>query len=468
MKKTLLFFDDKRLNRLDNVVRRIGEPVLIPESIYRDPYTVTAWGYPSVFFDEASGKWRMLYLGWTDVNLGHRFPLIAESDDGLKWAPRDTTSDIDLPDREFPHQVLPLDHFSEWPACYIDPFASPGERIKGLVVYHSSKHHIATRLWVSPDGIQWTLKEGVEWQKTGPDPGVSVFWNSVRKSYTFTTRPDWTDRRIAVFETRDWKHFTEPELALQADALDQPLTQLYGMPVFPYADYYIGFLWLYHTVPQVKGFSPHKFKGGHVDCQLAYSLNGWHFQRFLRTPFIGIGSPGEPTAGCVYPSSMVEKEDDSLWIYASAGTHEHAFIPPGSGSILTYRLRKDGFAYLESANGTGVVGTVTLLWKGGDLELNVQSPHGLARVQVTTPEGNPIPGYTFEECEGLTGDETAWVPRWSGKKTMPELANRTIRIEVELFSARLYAIRGQFAPLVAGEVYRFNSEGTLPAERPGF
>lgn len=466
--KTLLFFDDQRLNQRDNVERHLGKPELLPESIYRDPHTVTAWGYPTVFFDAPSGKWRMLYLGWTDVNLGHRFPLLAESDDGLHWAPRDTTREIKLADRKFPHQVLPLAEFSEWPPCYVDERAAPAERIKGLVVFHSGKHAISTRLWVSPDGIKWKLKEGVEWQKSGPDPGVAVFWNAVRESYTFTTRPDWTDRRVAVFETRDWVRFTEPELALQTDALDAPLTQLYGMPVFPYAGYHVAFLWLYHTVPQVKGQAPHKFMGGHVDCQLAYSLNGWHFQRGLRTPFIGNGAPGEPTAGCVYPSSLIQKPDGSLWIYASAGTHEHAIIPPGSGSILTYKLRRDGFVYLESANGMGTVGTVALLWKGGELEVNAQSPNGRVRVRVTDPKGEPLSGYDFGDCEPLTGDETAWQPKWKNGKTMGLLGTRTLRLEIELTSARLYALRGRFTPLVAGEVWRFNEDGTLPRERPGF
>jgi len=106
---TILFFDDWFLNRRDNVVRKIARPELIKESIYQDPYVNTHWGYPTVFRDEMSGKWRMLYEGW---NLGEAHsPLLAESDDGLRWAPRDTTKDIDLPDRKFPHQVLPLDHF---------------------------------------------------------------------------------------------------------------------------------------------------------------------------------------------------------------------------------------------------------------------------------------------------------------------------------------------------------------------
>ena len=41
----------------------------------------------------------------------------------------------------------------------------------------------------------------------------------------------WLDRRIAVTETTDWREFTSPELVLQTDSPDSPLTQPHGMPV---------------------------------------------------------------------------------------------------------------------------------------------------------------------------------------------------------------------------------------------
>jgi hypothetical protein len=541
--RTLLFLDDQRLNQRDNVERRLGTPELIPESVFVDPAVNTAWGYPGVFHDPVSGKWRLLYLGWTGPELGKRFPLLAESDDGLHWSPRDTTRELDLPDRRFPHQVLPLDQFAEWPACYVDPYAPPAERLKGLVIYHTDPFHIATALWVSPDGLHWTRKPGIEWQNPGADPGTAVFWNAVRQSYVFTSRPDWTDRRIALFETRDWQHFTTPELALQTDPLDSPLTQLYGMPVFPYEGYYIGLLWLFHTVPQVSGSSPHKSFGGHVDCQLTYSLNGWHFQRSLRTPFMPNGPTGALDAGCLYPSTLIEHDDRWLWIYSSVSRREHADIPLGEGAIATYRLRRDGFVFLESLNGPGTVGTVTLAWHSGEPALNVLAPEGEVRVQVTDPEGHPLPGYTFADCLPFTGDAIAWHPTWrtsssqnansqnvasqksvtsqsvdsknlnlqsvgsqnAGSQSVDSqnvdsqnmasqppgslntgsqsaasqsagsqshglvaLAPRPLRLEIQLRSARLYALRGHFTPLTAGEYWRLTHQSLPPTNTPGF
>lgn len=483
---TILFFDDQRLNLWHNVVRKIGKPELIAESVYRDPDTNTAWGYPGVFYDQESDKWRLIYQGHLPSR--QAIPLLAESEDGLHWTPRDTTEELDLAERMASHQLLPLERFGEWPACYVDPRAEPAERIKGLVVHRPRPFHVSTALWTSPNGLHWHLKEGVQWQKHGPDPGIGAFWNDVRQSYVLTTRPDWTDRRIAVFETQDWRHFTEPELALQADALDAPLTEPYGMPVFPYEGYYVGFLWLFHPVPYIAAHSPyrfwdgygspatsrtaehspHKFWDGPVDCQLAYSLNGWHFQRTLREPFIPTGESGSPDAGCVYPSSMIQREDGSILIYASACTHEHGYIPPGSGSIVVYRLRRDGFVHLESRSGIGTIGTRGLYWRGGDLELNVEGQGGAIRVQVTDAGGAPLEGFTFGECVPFSGDSTTWQPRWHSGRRMVAQSGNIVRVEVALRNSRIYAIRGDFLPLVGGECWRYEEENETPAPRPGF
>ncbi len=466
---TLLFFDDLRLNRRDNIERRIGRPRLLADAVYRDPAHETPWGYPTVFYNADTRLWRMMYQGLSPpVKAEYCAALLAESEDGLHWRPRDTAGEIDMPGRFASNQIIPSGEFNEFPTCYVDELAPPEERIKGLVVFSCAKHRLATRLWVSADGLHWKLKKGVEWQKPGADPATAVFWNEVRGSYTFTSRPTCSDRRIAIYETRDWQTFTKPELVIHADALDTPLTEPYGMPVIPYEGVYIGLLWLFHCVPQVKGSSPHKFLGGHVDCQLAYSLNGWHWQRTLREPFIPNGCPGEPDSGCVYPSTWAIREDGDIDLYASACTHEHGELPEGSGSILTYRLRRDGFVYLTSTSGPGVVGTRALAWNAGEAELNVQCSGGFVRVQVTDSSGEVLPGYGFDNCLPFSGDSRSWIPSWKGNRLMSSLPARTLRLEVELANARLYAIRGDFLPLTAGECWRIEQLGETPSPRPGF
>ena len=312
-------------------------------------------------------------------------------------------------------------------------------------------------LLASPDGIRWTPRERGAWLERAADPGVFAFWNEVRRSYVVLTRPEVLDRRIAAVETTDWQNYTDPELVIQPDALDAPLTEPYGMPVFPYEGYYIAFLWLFHTVPWDPNIR--RFQGGHVDCQLAYSLNGWHWNRGLRDPFIPNGAPGEPDSGC---GSLTVMADGSLLIYASACTHEHGVPPAGSGSIVVYRLRRDGFCFLESGGGPGLVGIRPVYWNGGEVDLNVASQGGRVRAQVTDQMGTPMEGYGFEDCQPFSGDDTAWTPHWKDGRKMAALSNCFLRLEIELDSARLYAIRGDYVKAMPRDIARHREYGDLP------
>ncbi len=97
-----------------------------------------------------------------------------------------------------------------------------------------------------------------------------------------------------------------------------------------------------------------------MDCQLTYSQNGRHFQRVLRESFLGSDDPGAPGSGCIYPTSVITMLDGSLRIYAGASCEEHGYNSPGKASIIAYELRKNGFVFLKSAGGKGVIGTSPL------------------------------------------------------------------------------------------------------------
>ncbi|WP_127580344.1 hypothetical protein [Paenibacillus koleovorans] len=460
--KTLLFFDDQLLSLRHNMIRKIGQPELL--SVYRDPNLNLQFSYPSVFRDEATGMWRMIYQGNNIPAKGEkrqRVALAADSEDGVNWAPRNTTDDIQLDDRLADNQVLPTARFLEMCACYIDPHAIPSERVKGLSTYRRDESEgkgIGTRLWVSPDGIQWKLKEGVEWQKDGTDPNWSVFWNEIRESYVFTSRPANNDRRVVVYETKDWSDYSKPELLFQADSQDTPNAEIYGMPVVPYEGHYIGLLWMFHTTTDINQYHSRKYVNGKIDCQLAYSFNGWHFQRSLRDPFVSNGGPGEPTGGCVFPSSIVQREDGSLRIYAAASRFEHGNNnAPNNGSIVTYQMRQDGFVYLEAGGGEGIVRTRPIYLRDGEVTVNVQSEGGRARAQIIDftesadpQKGEVLKGYSLDESIPFTSDSTSWEPQWKDGKSLRDLVGRTIMIELHLVNSRLYALRGDFRVFFSG------------------
>jgi hypothetical protein len=479
---TLLFFDDNALGVRDNVARGIGSPELIPESIWRDDDSLnTHWGYPGVFYDEQDGLWRMVYQAIVADNAAAKrwgmqwIKLVAESEDGLNWRQRDTRELIDIDKRCFDHQAL--GGGAEWCGVYVDHQAPPDERIKKLG---------GQEVWASPDGLRW--KHLANWRDDISDAPMCATWNEAYGRHFIYGRPAKGDRRWTVRQTDDWQTFTEPVLIMQSDGQDAPLTDLYGLPVFPYEGMFVAFVWLYHGAAQYRGTMPYKFTGGKVDCQLAYSLNGIGWQRTLRDTFIGPGEPGSATGACVYPTCMVQRPDsDDLWIYASASTTEHGLTPQGAGSIVAYRLRKDGFVYLESGAGIGRIATKPLYWHGGELSLNVQSQGAFrddrgieltpweefiiyngVRVQVSEPRGTPIEGYAFDDCDRFVGDCTDWRPTWGSSRTLDDLKDTILQIEIELNNARLYAVRGEFQVLCPADLHTANATGAAPALRPGF
>ena len=165
------------------------------------------------------------------------------------------------------------------------------------------------------------------------------------------------------------------------------------MPTFPYANLFIGLLWVYRTPSRTSRHG--KFLGGRIDCQLAYSYDGWHFQRGPREPFIANADPGRIGAGCILPCSLLATESE-IRLYCCASAQEHAVFgeeSPRRSAILMHRLRPDGFVCLEAASGQGRLKTRALLVQGGRLSFNVQAPGGQLLVGVSDADGKPIPGY---------------------------------------------------------------------------
>ena len=455
----------------------MGRPKLAAQ--FTDPYLDVSFAYPTVFRDQETGLWRCLYQGFlyegylhkndvvtTGNTLRYRsIPSVIESDDGLQWRVPDLTETAPLSDRRTPHQVLPLSEFREWgPPFYDEREEDTSKRLKGFVSFGKDQLRPIAPLWVSPDGVHWRHEEGSSWHPVGIDPSVSAFWNPRRDAYVVTARPSWGDRRMAVYETPDWKSFSRPELAIQADALDSPMAEIYGMPVFPYEGLFVGFVWLFHP-DQALVSRPGKGFLGHNDCQLAYSMNGWHFQRGLRDTFIANGEPDEPGSGVVYPSSLV-RDGDVLRICSASGGFEHG---QGLGSpekpqsaLLFHELRPDGFVYLASEGGWGSVTTRVLFCDGPELSLNVQAPHGEARVELTDELGEPLPGFSYDDCAPFTGDDLAWRPVWGEGIGPGALGNRFFRVSVRLLNARLYAVRGDFYPTGGLDKAIFDADGIKP------
>ncbi|MFH1008841.1 MAG: hypothetical protein V1800_15305 [Candidatus Latescibacterota bacterium] len=301
----------------------------------------------------------------------------------------------------------------------------------------------------------------------GTDTLLVPLFNPVTGRYQVIVRPSVLDRRIAIVESPDFQNWTQPLTIITPDPLDEPCLQFYGMPWFGYEDLFIGLLWDHH-ISQDERMGGAKW-GGVVDCELAYSYNGVHWNRTTRQPFIGRTEQGTYGCGTVYPHSLIVDEQDRIRIYSTGLLVDHALeaAPKGYqsvGAMIVHELRKDGFAYLEPRAGWGTVTMRCVKPRSGDIAINFRAPVGQVLVQLSEPGGSfgkpvearkPIPGFSFQDCIPMTGDELYARPRWKNHADASGVIGEHVRLEFKLFQAELYAVRWDVQPWY----------GDLPIER---
>jgi len=414
--------------------------------------------------------WRMLYIisGFPLSVMG------AESEDGIHWRPLDRPDIIPPGEKLAPNHLFTVESANGGP-FYHDPVASDGRPFKfGCVqrggpvagrakldpdsYFHEVVMGEGVKPWmadnlvaVSEDGLRWAIDEDATWNVPSwhPDPPLCCFHNPLTNQHSMVTRPGWGDRRIAMLSSEDARNWGNLRHVMQPDPTDPIGTQFYGMPVHRYENTFVGFLWTasFSNSQRLERFNQ---LWGPIDCQLAYSVDGEHWQRSVRQPFMPNTALGTAGAGVLYPTSMVER-DDELWIYSSATPdlhHQYATtqftrkgqVPPSA--IVAHRLRKDGFMYLTSKGHYARFITKPMAFLKPELTINAQAPHGDIAFQVTDLLSKPIPGLTFADCVPFERNDRIDAPVHWKSSTLADVTGKIVRLEVRFRNAHIYAFRG--------------------------
>ena len=106
---------------------------------------------------------------------------------------------------------------------------------------------------------------------------------------------------------------------------------------------------------------------------------------------------------------------------------------------FTYRL--DGFVALQ-AKGAGEMITRPVIFDGNGMEINFKtSRHGGIKIEVQSPEGDPVNGFAAVDCQPLRGDRIAGRVCWSGGRGLANLKGRPVRLSFKLTDAAIYSFR---------------------------
>ncbi len=465
-----LFFDDRRLCGRKNVIRQYGKPTLVER--YSDGVSGCDRA-PVCVFKTDDGKYRMLYFG--KCKFGYACLFVATSDDGIHFSPENISDKVGYEGRNEPHEILRLSPGDEIGAIIDDPYGKKEERYKMLYCRLEKENvRFVDEVYVSPDLLHWKKLEGVDWNKNGTEPITSAFYNYKRSCYTIISRPLWGTREVGIIETKDFRTFSPYVHALNADSLDGPIEEFYGLPAFEYDGYFIGYPLIYGNLNYTYGY---KFDHGTIIPQLAYSYNGIHWQRSLREPFID-GFSTEYTqktgfeAKLIWPGTTLKNENDDIIIYAAVSNEEHGpktFSNPEVGEINIFSLRKDGFIKLKSENPNEESAVLTRenIWHGGPLKVNIKAASATVAVYETVgtdENGNDcdlgvvVPGFSHEDCEVLSGDNTDWEPKFKGG-SLDRFIGKTIRFEIKFTDGELYSLSGDMTPIMNMEAFQYRKLG---------
>ena len=324
----------------------------------------------------------------------------------------------------------------------------PGKRFSGMLDFV-----------VSADGVRWkklppSLPSGDE-QNLSYDPLGRRYIATLKRGGTY-------GRSHAVTTSRDFENWSEPELTIQADALDQELGRLhiaeyletsnadylrpfpdtpqwhwhnvdiYNAAVFRYEGIFLALPALYHARGQ--RWTSHTLRFTLIQLWCSRDLRNWSRVDERRT-FI----PWSPGASGAYdlnknmPPSYPLVRGDQLWFYYTGGK-EYSVYPdpdPDRFAVCLALLRRDGFVSVDAGGEEGTVLTRPFTAPGGTLRVNADARHGRLKVEVTDQEGQPLAA-----SGPIEGDHPRLEVPWSARA--PTAAG-PVRLRFTLRRASLYS-----------------------------
>ncbi len=276
----------------------------------------------------------------------------------------------------------------------------------------------------SPDGLHWSDEEPAAGINVPGDTHNNAFWSPELNRYVGITRMKQGQRLVARTESADFQRWTGAVEVMRGE-VDH---QTYAMPVFRYADVYLGLVMILRR------------EDDRVHCELAWSPDtvSWHR--------IAPGSPLIPLAekrgdydwGCAYAAACpIVMPDGTIRIYYGASNGRHTSWRDGFLALAT--LRPDGWAGFEPEDKAqpAIVRTAALSGSGKELRLTYDAAEGgHARVKAFDHEGKLL-----AHSAKLTGQASEAPVKWMDGTTPPEPKEGPIRLEFTLQDAKIYSFR---------------------------
>lgn len=433
---------------------------------YDEPWEGNASGYATIIQD--GEVYHMFYRGHKYIvddkqlrQAQSEVTCYAHSSDGIHW----TKPNLGLFDWRGSKQNniiflgSPETH-NFAPFLDTNPNCPPEERFKAIGGTVTSKG-----LWTfkSPDGIHWSRKSDKAVVTKGAfDSHNACFWDIKTKRYVMYVR-FFSDgafkglRSIGVAFSVDFETWTDP---VGITYPNSPPQQMYTNQILPYyraAHILVGFPTRYVARKlnnHGKTLAPRALRDkltiayqrcatDLTDGLFMASRDGQSFRRwdeaFLR--------PGPEAAGhWVYGDNyqaygLWETKSDIEGAPNDISMHfsEHAWLNDLHRQ-RRYTIRLDGFVSLHAPLAAGELITKPIIFTGQQLLVNYStSAAGGLYVELQDDTGQPLTGFSQQDCLEHYGDSTEQVIRWKSGTDVSTLAGKPIRVRFILKDGDLYS-----------------------------
>ncbi|MDB6139401.1 MAG: hypothetical protein JWO94_2473 [Verrucomicrobiaceae bacterium] len=286
------------------------------------------------------------------------------------------------------------------------------------------------RVRFSADGIHWG--EAVTPEGFGAQYGdthTNAFWDERSHKYLCFTKLYMGERTIARLESNDFLHWQASGMVLRSTVEEGKTRQTYCLPVFRYANVYLGYTMMYNSGTDRS-----------VDCELAWSPDSLHWQRVAPgRPFIPRGPRGGYDSECIYAMAGPAVADgNNLMIFYGGDFIPHMGWKRSCIPCLG-RLPLDHFAGYEQADKTLPANLFTAQFRitGQPLRITADAAGGALRIAAVDEVAA-----TLDNCQDITTNVISQEVQWR-HGGLKDRQGQILHLQFELTGgAKLYAFSG--------------------------
>lgn len=446
-----LFIDSFLIDYLNNATLQLHHPRNEGEAFKFDkPWEGNFSAYCTVLND--GGLYRAYYRGVREAGKdlkNDEVTCYAESPDGINWEKPDLGI-YEIDGTRNNNVILanstPQTHnFS--PFIDTNPKVKPEQKYKAL----GGSRKSGLVAFVSADGIHWKkIQEGPVFTEGLFDSQNVSFWSEPEQKYICYFRI-WTGdgykgfRSVGRTTSDDFIHWSKPEAMTFGNTPQEHLYTQQTSPYYRATHIYVAIGARFMPNRQVLTeeqsialeVNPKYFK----DCSDAFFMTSRGGNKYDRTFMESFIRPGIGLQNWVsrsnYPAlNVVQTSPVEMSVYVNEN-----YAQP-TAFLNRYSMRIDGFTSLSAGYKRGEMQTKPFIFEGKELDINYStSAAGGIKIEIQDEEGNPVSGFTLDDCTEIIGNEISRTISWQGKTDVSSLSGKPVRLLIYLKDADLYSFK---------------------------